>query len=63
MKFEEEIEGLLQSSLSGVDLAALEEGSEADLERFRILQKQIRVQGQALLRLAAAIDGLSHEPS
>ena len=62
MKFEKEVEQLLQGSVADIDFAAIE-GSKAELESFRILQKQVRVQGQILLRLAAAIDGLGHEPS
>jgi hypothetical protein len=65
VKFEEEIEQLLRGSISDLaDVAAVIEASdEASVELFRILQKQIRAQGQAILRLAAAIDGLGHEPS
>ena len=68
MKFEEEIEKLLQTSLTSSDFAALagtlsEEGNKGLGECFGVLQKQLRIQGQAILRLAAAIDGLGSDPS
>jgi hypothetical protein len=61
VKFEDEIEDLLKGSVPSLSkVAAIIKVSDGpSVELFRISQEQLKIHGQALMRLAAAIDGLT----
>jgi hypothetical protein len=58
VKLEVEIEELLRDAVAGIELDRLADDQD---EFNRFLQRQLRAQGQAILRLAAAVDGLADE--